>query len=72
MARTIILDGKRVSFVGKRNEDALKQPDIFTVVKKSDGYKSSPTEKKTPVKVDNENTDDSLSFDNIEIKGEIE
>lgn len=65
MARTIILDGKRVSFVGKRNEDALKQPDIFTVVKKE------KPEKKT-VKVDKENTDDSLSFDNIEIKGEIE
>lgn len=66
MTKTIILDGKRISYCGKRNEEKLNTPDVYTVVK---NVKKQP-EKKTSVKVESENIDDSLSSDNIGIKGE--
>ena len=66
MTKVIIQDGKRTSFCGKRNEEKLNTPDVYTVVKNA---KKQP-EKKTSVKVEGENIDDSLSSDNIEIKGE--
>ena len=66
MTKVIIQDGKRTSFCGKRNEEKLNTPDVYTVVKNA---KKQP-EKKTYVKVENENIDDSISSDNIEIKGE--
>jgi len=66
MTKVIIQDGKRTSFCGKRNEEKLNTPDVYTVVK---NVKKQP-EKKTSAKVEIENIDDSLSSDNIEIKGE--
>jgi hypothetical protein len=66
VTKTIILDGKRISYCGKRNEEKLNTPDVYTVVK---NVKKQP-EKKTSVKVESENIDDSLSSDNIGIKGE--
>ena len=66
MTKVIIQDGKRTSFCGKRNEEKLNTPDVYTVVK---NIKKQP-EKKTSVKVESENIDDSISSDNIEIKGE--
>ena len=66
MVKVIIKDGKRTSYGGKRNEAKLNTPDVYTVVK---NVKKQP-EKKTSVKVESENIDDSLSSDNIEIKGE--
>ena len=67
MNKVIIKDGKRTSFCGKRNEEKLNTPDVYTVVK---NVKKQP-EKKTVIKaVEDENIDDSLSSDNIEIKGE--
>ena len=66
MTKVIIQDGKRTSFCGKRNEEKLNTPDVYTVVK---NIKKQP-EKKTSAKVESENIDDRLSSDNIEIKGE--
>ena len=66
MVKVIIKDGKRTSYCGKRNEEKLNTPDVYTVVK---NVKKQP-EKKTSAKVESENIDDSLSSDNIEIKGE--
>ena len=66
MTKVIIQDGKRTSFCGKRNEEKLNTPDVYTVVK---NVKKQP-EKKTSAKVEIENIDNSLLSDNIEIKGE--
>ena len=66
MTKVIIQDGKRTSFCGKRNEEKLNTPDVYTVVKNA---KKQP-EKKTSAKVESENIDERLSSDNIEIKGE--
>ena len=66
MTKVIIQDGKRISYCGKRNEEKLNTPDVYTVVKNA---KKQP-EKKTSAKVESENIDDRLSSDNIEIKGE--
>lgn len=66
MTKVIIQDGKRTSFCGKRNEEKLNTPDVYTIVK---NVKKQP-EKKTSAKVESENIDDRLSSDNIEIKGE--
>lgn len=66
MTKVIIQDGKRTSYCGKRNEEKLNTPDVYTVVKNA----KKQTEKKTSVKVESENIDDRLSSDNIEIKGE--
>ena len=66
MTKVIMQDGKRTSYCGKRNEEKLNTPDVYTVVKNA---KKQP-EKKTSAKVEIENIDDSLSSDNIEIKGE--
>ena len=67
MVKVVIRDGKRTSYCGKRNEDKLNTPDVYTVVK---NVKKQP-EKKTVIKaVESENIDDSVSSDNIEIKGE--
>lgn len=67
MTKVVIQDGKRTSYCGKRNEEKLNTPDVYTVVK---NVKKQP-EKKTVIKaVESENIDDSLSSYNIEIKGE--
>ena len=66
MVKVIMQDGKRTSYCGKRNEEKLNTPDVYTVVKNT---KKQP-EKKTSAKVESENIDDRLSSDNIEIKGE--
>jgi len=66
MTKVIIQDGKRTSFCGKRNEEKLNTPDVYTVVK---NVKKQP-EKKTSAKVEIENIDNSLLSGNIEIKGE--
>ena len=66
MTKVIIQDGKRTSYCGKRNEEKLNTPDVYTVVK---NVKKQP-EKKTSAKVESENIDNSLLSDNIEIKGE--
>ena len=71
MAKTIIQDGKRISYCGKRNEEKLQEPDVYTIVKKEKPVKVKQ-EKKTPFFHAESKTDDGLSFDNIEIKGEIE
>ena len=63
MTKVIIQDGKRTSFCGKRNEEKLNTPDVYTVVK---NVKKQP-EKKTSAKVESENIDNSLLSDNIEI-----
>ena len=69
MAKTIIQDGKRISYCGKRNEEKLQEPDIYTIVKSEKPVKAK-REKKTPFADIESKTDDGLSFDNIEIKGE--
>lgn len=33
MVKVIIQDGKRVSYCGKRNEEKLQEPDVYTIVK---------------------------------------
>ena len=67
MTKVVIQDGKRISYCGKRNEEKLNTPDVYTVVK---NVKKQP-EKKTVIKaVESENKYDGLSYDNIEIKGE--
>ena len=67
MTKVIIQDGKRTSFCGKRNEEKLNTPDVYTVVK---NVKKQP-EKKTVIKaVESENKYGGLSYNNIEIKGE--
>ena len=67
MIKVVIQDGKRTSYCGKRNEEKLNTPDVYTVVK---NVKKQP-EKKTVIKaVESENKYDGLSYDNIEIKGE--
>ena len=66
MVKVVIQDGKRTSYCGKRNEEKLNTPDVYTVVK---NVKKQP-EKKTSVKVESENKYDGLSYNNIEIKGE--
>ena len=71
MAKTIILDGKRISYCGKRNEEKLQEPDVYTVVKTEKPVKVKQ-EKKTPLFDAESKINDGLSFDNIEIKGEIE
>jgi hypothetical protein len=63
MTKVVIQDGKRTSYCGKRNEEKLNTPDVYSVVK-------NQPEKKTSAKVESENIDDSLSSDNIGIKGE--
>ena len=71
MAKTIMLDGKRISYCGKRNEEKLQEPDVYTIVKKEKPVKVKQ-EKKTLFADIESKTSDGLSFDNIEIKGEIE
>ena len=67
MTKVIIQDGKRTFFCGKRNQDNINKLDVYTVVKNV----KKQSEKKTVIKaVEDENIDDSLSSDNIEIKGE--
>ena len=71
MTKTIILDGKRISYCGKRNDEKLQEPDVYTVVKTEKPVKVKQ-EKKTSFADIESKTSDGLSFDNIEIKGEIE
>lgn len=71
MAKTIILDGRRISYCGKRNEEKLQEPDVYIVVKTEKPAKVKQ-EKKTSFADSESKTIDGLSFDNIEIKGEIE
>ena len=67
MTKVVIQDGKRTSYCGKRNEEKLNTPDVYTVVK---NVKKQP-EKKTVIKaVESENKYGGLPYDNIEIKGE--
>ena len=67
MTKVVIQDGKRTSYCGKRNEEKLNTPDVYTVVK---NVKKQP-EKKTIIKaVESENKYGGLPYDNIEIKGE--
>ena len=71
MTKVVIQDGKRVSYCGKRNEEKLQEPDVYTIVKTEKPAKVKQ-EKKTSFADIESKTDGSLSFDNIEIKGEIE
>ena len=71
MTKVVIQDGKRISYCGKSNEEKLKEPDVYTIVKKEKPVKVKQ-EKKTLLFDAESKTSDGLSFDNIEIKGEIE
>ena len=69
MTKVIIQDGKRISYCGKSNEEKLKEPDFYTIVKPSKPVKVKQ-EKKTPYPIAESKTEDSLFSDNIEIKGD--
>ena len=69
MTKVIIQDGKRISYCGKRNEEKLKEPDFYTVVKTEKPVKVKQ-EKKTSLFDAESKIDDSVSSDNIEIKGD--
>ncbi len=71
MTKTIIQDGKRISYCGKRNEEKLQEPDVYIIVKTEKPVKAKQ-EKKTLFADIESKIDDSVSSDNIEIKGEIE